>query len=420
MALVPVHGGLDKPVNRTIKLTQRKSLLAEAAGMPKIAVNKSDLATVYRIADGTLSPLTGFMDKAAYDLVLDEKVVVSNGERYAWGIPLALPVTDEEAAALKLGTPTALIDPDGNVVGILEPTSLFEWDKARFVEKTYRTTRVDHPGAAIATGDARTKLVGGPIRALPAPKHPAYGNLVLTPLQTRALIESRGWEAALAFQTRNPLHRAHEYALVYGLETLTRQGLFAGVILNPLIGELKNDDVDAVTRMRTYVALRDQRLLGQGDSDTALWEKVGYELNDVFDLVGLDIKMYYGGPSEALMHAVYRQNHGFSHLVIGRKHADAPYFDGKPIWGDFDAQEVFDNLPGKLHTKPVKVGFAAYYDSIGRVDLTESHPGEQPYSISGTKVRDILVSGERPDTRIVRGEIADILIQCYRERAAQK
>ena len=170
--------------------------------------------------------------------------------------------------------------------------------------------------------------------------------------------------------------------------------------------------------MRTYVALRDQRLLGQGDSDTALWEKVGYELNDVFDLVGLDLKMYYGGPSEALMHAVYRQNHGFSHLVIGRKHADAPYFDGKPIWGDFDAQEVFDHLPGKLHTKPVKVGFAAYYDSMGRVDLTESHKDEQPYSISGTKVREILVSGARPDARIVRGEIADILIQCYRERNA--
>ena len=118
------------------------------------------------------------------------------------------------------------------------------------------------------------------------------------------------------------------------------------------------------------------------------------------------------------MHAIYRQNHGFSHIVIGRKHADAPYFDGKAIWGDFDAQEIFGNLGGKLSTEPVKVGFAAYYDSMGRVDLVDSHPDEKPFFISGTKVRDILVSGERPDSRIVRGEISDILIQSYRERTA--
>jgi sulfate adenylyltransferase len=233
---------------------------------------------------------------------------------------------------------------------------------------------------------------------------------------TRAMIADRGWQKALAFQTRNPLHRAHEYALVYGLEELTRAGWYAGVVLNPLVGELKGDDVDAATRMRTYNALKDQRLLGKGDSDTALWESVGYGLNDVFELVGLDIKMHYGGPAEALMHAVYRQNHGFTHIVIGRKHADAPYKDGTAIWGDFDAQTIFDDLPGTLHTQPVRVGFAAYYDSMGRVDLMENHKDEKPFFISGTKVRDILVSGQRPDERIVRGEIADILIEAYRER----
>jgi sulfate adenylyltransferase len=126
------------------------------------------------------------------------------------------------------------------------------------------------------------------------------------------------------------------------------------------------------------------------------------------------MKMYYGGPSEAVMHAIYRQNHGFSHLVIGRKHADAPYFDKSAIWGDFDAQEIFSNLQGALHTQPVKVGFAAYYESIGRVDLTDNHPGESPYSISGTKVREQLVGGERPDPRIMRSEVADILIEAYR------
>ncbi len=139
---------------------------------------------------------------------------------------------------------------------------------------------------------------------------------------------------------------------------------------------------------------------------------------DLFALVGLDIKMFYGGPAEAVMHAIYRQNHGFSHIVIGRKHADAPFHDKTPIWGDFDAQEIFDDLPGVLHTKPVKVGFAAYYESLGRVDLMERHPDEEPFFISGTKVREMLMRGERPDPRIMRPETADILIEAYRKKVS--
>jgi sulfate adenylyltransferase len=161
--------------------------------------------------------------------------------------------------------------------------------------------------------------------------------------------------------------------------------------------------------------LHDQQLLGQGDKDEALWQRVGYDLSEVFELIGLDIKMFYGGPSEAVMHAIYRQNYGFSDLVIGRKHADAPFEDGKPIWGDFDAQEIFDALPGELHLRPCKIGFAAFYEALGRVDLEERHPGEKPYGISGTKVREQLRAGERPDPRIMRPEIADILIESYQE-----
>jgi sulfate adenylyltransferase len=124
--------------------------------------------------------------------------------------------------------------------------------------------------------------------------------------------------------------------------------------------------------------------------------------------------MFYGGPSEAVMHAIYRQNYGFSDLVIGRKHADAPFEDGRPIWGDFDAQAVFDELAGELHLAPCKVGFAAFYESLGRVDLTENHPHEKPYAISGTRVREMLQAGERPDPRVMRPEVADILIEAYR------
>jgi sulfate adenylyltransferase len=418
LSLVPVHGGLDVPVNRTLKLSQRKAILAEASDMPKIAVTEADLATVYRWADGTLSPTTGPMNQDVYERVLDEWVIVSGGKKYVWSIPLALPVTDEEAAAIAVGGKAALVGPDGDIVGILEVQSLFDWDKARFVKSVYKTERVDHPGGAIVMNDPRTKLVGGDIWAFPSTPNAEYGHQVLSPSRTRAMIADNQWEKALAFQTRNPLHRAHEYALLHGLQELTRAGHYAGVVLNPLVGQLKGDDIDASTRMRCYNTLKNLALLGEGDKDVELWDNAGYAIAEVFELVGLDIKMFYGGPAEAVMHAIYRQNHGFTHIVIGRKHADAPYFDKTAIWGDFDAQEIFDNLPGELHIEPMKVGFAAYYDHLGRVDLMENHQGVKPFFISGSKVRDILVSGERPDERIVRPQIADILIEAYRASQA--
>ncbi len=403
MSLVPVHGGLDVPVDRMLKLSQRKSLLAEAADLPKIRVTDADLATVYRLGDGTLSPLTGPMSKEQFELVLDEQVVISNGKKYAWTIPLSLPVTDVERAKLKVGGKAALENEAGELVGILEVQSVFDWDKARYVKSIYGTDRMDHPGGAIVEKDERTTMVGGDIHVLPGRPNAQYGHQMLSPIETRALIQARKW-----------LHRAHEYAIVHGVQELTRAGFYAGAVLNPLMGQLKGDDVDAPTRMLTYNALKTDRLLGEGDSDTALWEKVGYELNDVFELIGLDIKMFYGGPAEAVMHAIYRQNHGFSHIVIGRKHADAPFFDNSPIWGDFDAHEIFDNLAGELHIQPMKVGFAAYYDSLGRVDLMENHEGESAYFISGTKVRGMLVDGEFPPAKIMRRQTAEILIQAYR------
>jgi sulfate adenylyltransferase len=418
MALVPVHGGLSAPVDRFLPFTKKAALLADSAGMPRIAVTDADLSVVYRIADGTLSPLTGFMDEATYNHVLDEKNLVRNGVKYAWTIPMGLPVTESEAASLKPGSRAALVNSAGEVFGTLAVSSVFPWNKARYVERVYGTSRMDHPGAAIATDDERGTLVGGEIAILPAVRHAEYQDLLLSPGATRQMIADRKFEAAMAFQTRNPLHRAHEYALVYGVEQLTRSGLYAGAVLNPLVGQLKNDDVDASTRVRTYRMLRDRRLLGQGDSDRALWDSAGYDLNDVFELVCLDMKMFYGGPSEAVMHSIYRQNHGFSHIVIGRKHADAPYFDKSAIWGDFDAQAIFDALPGELHTRPVKVGFAAFYESVDRVDLMENHPGEKPYSISGTIMREQLLAGDRPDARILRGDVADVLIAAYKANAA--
>jgi len=412
--LVPVHGGLPAPVDRIVPISRRSAFLAEAEKLPSIRVTRADLSTVYRISDGALSPLTGPMRAEVYHRVLSEQCVQIGGERYAWTIPLSLPVTDAEVAAIGVGGSVAVRTEAGAVVAIVDDVEVFEFDKETYVERVYRTRRFDHPGGRQVEQDERTMLLGGELRALPQPVNAEYGEYMLSPRLTRAFIRDRKWERALAFQTRNPLHRAHEYALVAGAERLTRAGHFTGVVLNPLVGELKGDDVPAVTRMRTYKKLHDERLLGRGDKDEALWQSVGYDLSEVFELIGLDIKMFYGGPSEAVMHAIYRQNYGFSDLVIGRKHADAPYEDGKPIWGDFDAQEIFDELPGRLALRPCKIGFAAFYASLGRVDITDNHPGEQPVAVSGTAVREQLKAGQHPDPRVMRPEIADILIEAYR------
>ena len=274
-------------------------------------------------------------------------------------------------------------------------SSVFDWDKSEFVTKVYGTERTDHPGARLWTSDQRTKLVGGEIQLASAMKDERpFAGRVMSPAQTRDLIEQKGWEQTIAFQTRNPLHRAHEYALVYGAEVILREtGKKTGVVLNPLVGQLKGDDVPAATRMETYEALVEGRFLGQGDMDEELWKSKGQDLNDQLELIGLDMRMYYGGPREAVMHAIYRQNLGFTHFIIGRKHADAPFDDKSAIWGDFDAQEIFENLGGELNIKTVNVGFAAYFEEIGRVGLISDNKDKTIVGISGTKMREILNSG---------------------------
>lgn len=417
-ALLPPHGGLEEPICRTVPSKDVDSFIAHAKRLAQVPVSDADLSTVYRLGDGGLSPLTGPMDSATYERVLDESVIEHNGKLYAWTIPIALPVTAELAATLSVGQEVALVNTAGQIVATLELSDIFPWDKPRYLRSVYLTDRTDHPGAdMVLVGDAgKTHLLGGSIRVLPQPKHPRFGKYVLTPREVRALLASKGWERVVAFQTRNPLHRAHEYALVYGLETLLRGGYNAAACLNPLIGETKGDDVDADVRMHTYETLIDNRVLGDGDSDPALWQSRGESLPDRVILLGLDIKMFYGGPKEAVMHGIYRQNFGFSDIIIGRKHADAPYHDGTPIWGDFDAQEIFTQLKGDLKISPLRVGFAAFYASIGRVDLMENHPDEKPVFISGKEVRKCLVEGRPVDPRIMRESTATILHQAMASR----
>ncbi|MCX7385083.1 MAG: sulfate adenylyltransferase [Planctomycetales bacterium] len=409
--LIAPHGGLSEPVCCTVSEKDRDTFLAEAKTLPQVPVSAADLSSVYRFGDGTLSPLTGPMNSGVYNQVLDDSYVVSNGQKYAWTIPIAFPLTADLAKTLKAGQKVALTAPNGDIVATLDVNDVYAWPKLKYLRSVYLTDRIDHPGAdMVIKGEAaNSHLIGGEIKVLPQPKNPAFGKYVLTPREVRKLLAGKGWNAVVAFQTRNPLHRAHEYALVYGLETLLQQGLNAGACLNPLIGEVKGDDVNAAIRMQTYEKLISDRSLGDGDSDANLWGPRNESVPDRVVLLGLDIKMFYGGPKEAVMHGIYRQNMGYTHLVIGRKHADAPYANGESIWGDFDAQEIFHKLGGDLKIKTVNVGFAAYYESAGRVDLMERHKDEKPWSISGKDIRATLQKGELVDGRIMRPSTSQIL-----------
>lgn len=411
----PVHGG-GELVDRIVTELESTEVL------PRIAVNPVDETSMYRIADGVLSPLIGPMDEADYQSVLKEKCITRDGKPLAWTIPISLPVTDEEAKTLPDGAKAALVNESGKIFGTLDVSSVYDWDKDVFISAVYGTDRKDHPGARLWTSDDRSKLVGGTISLLPFEDARPFSGKIVSPKQMRAKLAEAGYGASIAFQTRNPLHRAHEYALVYGAETLLRQvgdTAKVGVFLNPLVGQLKGDDVPAATRMLTYEKLIDGKFLGVGDIDEELWKAKSQNLDDQVHLAGLDMRMFYGGPSEAVMHAIYRQNLGITHFIIGRKHADAPYDDKEAIWGDFDAQEIFQNLKGDLNIKTVNVGFAAYFEEIKKVGLVTENKGKTSVSISGTKIRAMLNSGEKPDDRVMRPSTAEILIEYYASKNAE-
>jgi len=415
--ILPAHGSTTL-INRTVPELERLALIEKALLLKSYTISDADLSVFYRIADGALSPLEGPMSKAEFDRVLDEEVIEHKGKKYAWTIPLAFPVAKAQAQQFEVGETVAVKNEFGVIVGILEISDIYPFDKARYNKIIYGSERTDHPGPRIVNEDRRDYLLGGFIWALPALDYPVYGKYMLSPQETRRLFSERGWQRIVAFQTRNALHRAHEYAMVYAMETLTKQGFFTGVVLNPLVGATKKDDVPAAVRMDTYEVLIRNKLIGYGDKDSNFWEQQKYNFYDQIVLIGLDMKMFYAGPKEAIMHAIYRQNYGFTDIVIGRKHADAPFDNGEPAWGDFDAHEKFNQLNGELLIKPVKVGFAAYFEEIGRVGLIDEFKdkGYHQVSISGKDLRAKLQKGEAIDERIMRKPVADILIEFYREQ----
>lgn len=415
--IVPPHGGCGL-INRFIPGSEKETFLVKLAKLKAYHISEADLSIFYRIADGGLSPLEGPMGKVEFDQVLAKEYIERDGKHYAWTIPIAFPIAKAEAGNFTAGETVAVKSESGEIIGSLEISDIYPFDKLAYNKSVYGTERNDHPGPRIFSQDNRDYLLGGKILALPQAAHPEYGKYMLSPPATREIFKERGWDKIVAFQTRNALHRAHEYALVYGAETLTREGFSTGVVLNPLVGATKADDVPADIRMKTYEALIKNKLLGFGDKDSELWQSRGYDLADQFLLIGLDMKMFYAGPKEAIMHAIYRQNYGFTNIIIGRKHADAPFDDGTPAWGDFDAQEKFSKLKGELIIEPVKVGFAAYFKELGRVGLVDEYKdkGYQQISISGKELRKKLENKEEIDERVMRKPVSQILADYYNKR----
>lgn len=415
ISLLPAHGGCGL-VNRVVSVVEIDRFKRDAARYKSHIITDADLSVFYRIADGTLSPLEGPMGKDEFYGVLDQEIIERNNKKYAWTIPIALPASRQEGDIFSAGEIVALKTKQGKLIGFLEISDVYPFDKNRYNKAVYGTDRRDHPGPRIVNDDPRDYLLGGKIFALPRIPDSNYGRHVLSPQECRNLFAQKAWERIAAFQTRNPLHRAHEYAMVYAMEKLTREGFLTGVVLNPLVGPTKSDDIPALVRMQTYETLIKNRLIGLGDKDEALWKTKKYDLADNIILIALDMKMFYAGPKEAIMHAIYRQNCGFTDIIIGRKHADAPFDDGTQAWGDFDAQSKFCALSGELLIQPLSVGFAAYFNEIERVGLVEEFKGKgfREITISGKVLRQKLEAGEPIDKRIMRKPVADILRQAYK------
>jgi len=417
MSLPEPHGGCGL-INRFLPDTEKDYILRNRGDFKVYRISEADVSVFYRIADGVLSPLEGPMVSEEFDRVLEEEVIIRSGEKYAWTIPISFPVHRKDADNFVDGETVLVETDDGELLGLLNIEDIFYFDKKRYNTIVYGTEREDHPGARIFNEDDRDYLIGGKIWAFHRKKLTGYDRYLMPPVETRNLFAKRGWERIVAFQTRNALHRAHEYTIVYALERLSREGFFVGAALNPLVGATKKDDVPADVRMKTYVVLLEKNLLGYGDRDESLWREIGCELVERVVLIAMDMKMFYAGPKEAIMHAIYRQNYGFTDIIIGRKHADAPFDDGTPIWGDFEAQEKFEKLKGKLEIKPFKVGYAAYFKELGRVGLVDEYKDEgyTVISISGKELRRKLQSGEEVDERVMRKPIADILRDYYRKK----
>ncbi|MBW4546871.1 MAG: sulfate adenylyltransferase [Symplocastrum torsivum CPER-KK1] len=369
------HGG--QLVNRIATHNQRHEFLEKADFLPRVQLTKRATSDLQMIAIGALSPLTGFMEQADYESVVNQ-MRLANG--LPWSIPVTLSVEEEIAKPLKEGSLIRLDDTNGRFVGVLELTQKYRYDKIHEAVNVYRTDDEAHPGVKVLYNYGDINLAGS-VWLLHRDPHPLFPDYQIDPAKSRVLFQEKGWKTIVGFQTRNPIHRAHEYIIKCALETVD------GLFLHPLVGETKSDDIPAEVRMRCYEIMR-ERYFPES--------RVILAINPA--------AMRYAGPREAIFHALIRKNYGCTNFIVGRDHAGVGDY-----YGTYDAQHIFDEFePEELGIVPMKFEHAFYCKRTQQMATTKTSPSvpEERIHLSGTKVREMLRRGELPPAEFSRPEVA--------------
>ncbi|MEA5549717.1 sulfate adenylyltransferase [Anabaena cylindrica UHCC 0172] len=373
-AIAP-HGG--ELVNRVATPAQKETFLSKADFLPQVTLDDRAVSDLEMIAIGGFSPLTGFMNQADYDRTVAE-MRLANG--VVWSIPITLSVTEEVAAPLQVGGVVRLNNPNGEFIGVLELSEKYTYDKKREAINVYRTDDAKHPGVQVVYNQGSVNLAGD-IWLLQRDSHPHFPSYQIDPAASRQMFRDKGWKTIVGFQTRNPIHRAHEYIQKCALETVD------GLFLHPLVGATKEDDIAADVRMRCYEILMEH-----------------YYPTDRVILAINPAAMRYAGPREAIFHALVRKNYGCTHFIVGRDHAGVGDY-----YGTYDAQYIFNEFaPGELGIVPMMFEHAFYCKRTKQMATTKTSPSkpEERVHLSGTKVREMLRRGELPPPEFSRPEVA--------------
>ncbi|OLP19611.1 sulfate adenylyltransferase [Leptolyngbya sp. 'hensonii'] len=374
------HGG--RLINRITTSEQRQEFLSKADFLPRIQLSERSVSDLEMIAIGGFSPLTGFMEEADYSRVVLEMHLQND---LPWSIPITLPVSQEEADTLKEGSLVRLDNPQGRFIGVLELTQKYHYDKLREAVNVYRTNDEKHPGVAVVYKQGPVYLAG-PVWLLERDPHALFPLYQIDPIDSRILFKQKEWKTIVGFQTRNPIHRAHEYIQKCALETVD------GLFLHPLVGVTKGDDIPADVRMRCYEIMLEH-----------------YFPKDRVILAINPAAMRYAGPREAIFHALVRKNYGCTHFIVGRDHAGVGDY-----YGTYDAQHIFDEFAAdELGIVPMKFEHAFYCKRTQSMATVKTSPSsrEERVHLSGTKVREMLRNGELPPPEFSRPEVARELIR---------